>query len=44
MPMQLSGTPLGGPHAADARRLFTRVAPADEFVDFLTLPADELID
>jgi malate synthase len=29
---------------ADARALFERVALADEFVDFLTLPAYELID
>jgi malate synthase len=28
----------------DARTLFERVALADEFVDFLTLPAYELID
>lgn len=27
-----------------ARRLFEQVAPADEFPDFLTLPAYELID
>jgi malate synthase len=27
----------------DARRLFEQVAPADEFPDFLTLPACELI-
>jgi malate synthase len=28
----------------DARRLFETVALADEYVDFLTLPASELID
>jgi malate synthase len=28
----------------DARRLFEQVAPADEFPDFPTLPAYELID
>jgi malate synthase len=28
----------------DARRLFERVALADEFPDFLTLPAYELIE
>ena len=28
----------------DARRLFEQVALADEFPDFLTLPAYELID
>jgi malate synthase len=28
----------------DARRLFEQVALADEFPDFLTLPAYELVD
>ena len=28
----------------DARKLFERVALADDFVDFLTVPAYELID
>ncbi len=28
----------------DARKLFERVALADEFADFLTVPAYELID
>ena len=33
-----------GLHRADARRLFEQVALADDFPDFLTLPAYELID
>jgi malate synthase len=32
------------PHLDDARRLFEQVALADDFPDFLTLPAYELID
>ncbi|MGY1770017.1 malate synthase A [Blastococcus sp. SYSU D00813] len=32
------------PHLAEARELFERVALADEFPDFLTLPAYELVD
>jgi malate synthase len=32
------------PRLDDARRLFEQVAPADEFPDFPTLPAYELID
>src|SRR5215213_249359 len=32
------------PHLDDARQLFEQVALADEFPDFLTLPAYELID
>ncbi|MFI6163821.1 malate synthase A [Micromonospora haikouensis] len=36
--------PLGGPHADAARELFVEVALADEFVDFLTLPAYRMID
>ncbi|MGY1741512.1 MULTISPECIES: malate synthase A [unclassified Blastococcus] len=32
------------PHLAEARDLFERVALADEFPDFLTLPAYELVD
>jgi malate synthase len=35
---------LDGPRADDARRLFAKVALDDDFVDFLTLPAYELID
>ncbi len=35
---------LAGPRAADARRLFLQVALDDDFVDFLTLAAYELID
>jgi malate synthase len=33
-----------GPDYATARDLFVRVALADDFVEFLTLPAYELID
>ncbi|MDQ6850306.1 MAG: malate synthase A [Actinomycetota bacterium] len=36
--------PLDGEWAESARQLFERVALNDEFVDFLTLPAYELID
>ena len=32
------------PNLDDARRLFEQVALADDFPDFLTLPAYELID
>jgi malate synthase len=32
------------PRLDDARRLFEQVALADDFPDFLTLPAYELID
>lgn len=32
------------PHLAEARQLFEQVALADEFPDFLTLPAYELVD
>jgi malate synthase len=32
------------PHYADARRVFEQVALADDFADFLTTPAYELID
>jgi malate synthase len=35
---------LTGARADDARRLFEQVALADDFVDFLTLPAYALID
>jgi malate synthase len=35
---------LDGPRAADARRLFLQVALDDEFVDFLTVPAYDVID
>jgi malate synthase len=35
---------LDGPHADDARRLFAKVALDDDFVDFLTVPAYDLID
>jgi malate synthase len=35
---------LAGRRLDDARRLFEQVAPADEFPDFPTLPAYELID
>jgi malate synthase len=40
----IAATDLPGDRAADARRLFEQVALADDFVDFLTLPAYELID
>jgi malate synthase len=40
----VAAEPLTGPYADEARRLFEQVALADEFVDFLTLPAYELID
>ena len=32
------------PHLDDARRLFEQVALAEDFPDFLTLPAYELVD
>jgi malate synthase len=32
------------PRLAEARRVFEQVALAEEFVDFLTLPAYELLD
>jgi malate synthase len=36
---------IGGlPHLDDARRLFEQVALAEDFPDFLTLPAYDLID
>jgi malate synthase len=40
----VAAAPLDGERADDARRLFEQVALADDFVDFLTLPAYELID
>jgi malate synthase len=40
----VADTPLEGEHAETARRLFRQVALDDAFVDFLTLPAYELID
>ncbi|MDT4902580.1 MAG: malate synthase [Pseudonocardiales bacterium] len=40
----IAATDLPGDRAADARRLFEQVALANDFVDFLTLPAYELID
>ena len=40
----VGGTELPGAHADTARTLFEQVALADEFVDFLTLPAYALID